>query len=169
MSKSGLISDLARCTSARYNSAVTAEFKLSLLDCDRSDPLADFFDAHAAVDCRGAVLETKFVVAARDLVAFAADLGRVPRARDASALLLGGWETERNLRLQVTRGPRSDVGVARVWMMNEEPEIDVPSRIQAEFVVPFASLSRFSLDIQQLVERRAPGDVTLTGEADGLE
>jgi len=160
---------LARWTPAGYNSAVTAELKLSLLDCDRSDPLADFFDAHAAIECRGAMLETTFVVAGRDLEVFATDLGRVPRAGDASALWLGGWETERNLRLQVTRAAPSDAGLVRVSMMSEDQESDIPRRMKTEFIVPFASLSKFSMDIQQLVERRIAGDATLTGEADGNE
>ena len=152
-----------------YNSAVTAELKLSLLDCDRSDPLADFFEARAAVDCRGVMHETSFVVAGRDLQVFATDLGRVPRAGAASAVLLGGWETERNLRLQMTRAALSDAGVVRVSMMSENPASDRPRRMETEFVVPFASLSKFSMDIQQLVERRIAGDATLTGEADGNE
>ena len=150
-------------------SAVTAEFTLHLLDCDPRDPLADFFDAHAAIACRGVRLETAFVIAGRDLRAFAGDLDQLSRTRAASALLLGGWEAERNLRLHITRAPHSDAGVARVWIMSEETEDDLPARMKTELVVPFASLSKFSMDIHQLVERRAPGEVTLTGEADGLE
>jgi hypothetical protein len=150
-------------------SAVTAEFTLRLLDCDRRDPLADFFDAHATVASRDVRLETAFVVAGRDLRAFAHDLDQVSRSGKGSALLLGGWETERHLRLHVTRADRSGAGVARVWMVNDNAENDADGRGKAEFVVPLDALSRFSMDIHQLVERREPGDLTLTGEADGIE
>jgi hypothetical protein len=148
---------------------VTAEFTLRLLDCDRRDPLADFFDAHAAVASRGMRLETAFVVAGRDLRAFADDLDQLSRNREGSALLLGGWETERYLRLHVTRAGHSAAGVARVWMVSDDSENDADGRGKAEFVVPLDALSRFSIDIHQLVERREPGDLTLTGEADGIE
>jgi hypothetical protein len=148
---------------------VTAEFKLSLLGCDRSDPLADFFDARAAITIRGASHETAFVVAGRDLQAFATDLGRFAPAGNASALLLGGWEAERRLRLQITRAGHSDAGVARVWMNSDGSADGLQSDVETEFVVPFAALTRFSMDIHQLVEQRTLGDATLTGEADGNE
>jgi len=148
---------------------VTAEFKLSLLECDRSDPLADFFDARAAITLRGVSHETAFVVAGRDLQAFATDLGRLAPGADASALLLGGWDAERCLRLQVTHAGRSDAAVARVWMDSDGPADSLRSNVETEFVVPFAALMRFSMDIHQLVEQRTLGDVTLTAEADGNE
>jgi hypothetical protein len=163
------IFDLAHRTPARYNRSVTAEFKLSLLDCDRSDPLADFFDARAAITVRGVACETAFVVAGRDLQAFATDLGRVAPAANASALLLGGWDAERCLRLQVTRAQHSDAGVARVWMDSDVSEDGLQSSMETQFVVPLAALTRFSMDIHQLVEERTLGDATLTGEADGNE
>jgi hypothetical protein len=148
---------------------VTAEFKLSLLDCDRSDLLADFFDARAAITLRGVSHETAFVVAGRDLQAFATDLGRLAPAADASALLVGGWDAERCLRLQVTRAQHSDAGVARVWMDSDVAEDGLQSSLETQFVVPLAALTRFSMDIHQLVEARTLGDATLTGEADGNE
>jgi hypothetical protein len=148
---------------------VTAEFKLSLLDCDRSDPLADFFDARAAITVRGVSHETAFVVAGRDLLAFATGLAGLAPAADASALLLGGWDAERCLRLQVTRAERSDAGVVRVWMDSDDSADSLQSNVETEFVVPLAALTRFSMDIHQLVEQRALGDATLTGEADGNE
>jgi hypothetical protein len=148
---------------------VTAEFKLSLLDCDRSDPLADFFDARAAITHPGVTQEPAYVVAGRDLQALATALGRLAPAADASALLLGGWDAERCLRLQVTRVGRSDAAVARVWMDSDGSADSLQSNVETEFVVPFAALTRFSMDIHQLVEQRALGDVTLTGEADGNE
>jgi hypothetical protein len=71
--------------------------------------------------------------------------------------------------LQVTRVGRSDAAVARVWMDSDGSADNLQSNVETEFVVPFAELTRFSMDIHQLVEQRALGDVTLTGEADGNE
>jgi len=146
---------------------VTAQFKLSLLNCDRSDPLADFFDARAAVVYRGLAGETTFfTVAGRDLQAFVADAGRLRDVAGASALLLGGWDAEKRLRLQITGAGFSGALAARVWIVHDNPAIDLQTRGVTEFVTSPDALSAFLKDIQHLVDRREPGDATLNGDAD---
>jgi hypothetical protein len=146
---------------------VTAQFTLSLLACDRDDPLADFFDARAAVAFRGSAGETTFTVAARDLEAFIADGRRILDVDGASALLTAGWEAEKCLRLQITRRGINDLFVARVWIVSDEPTIDLQTRTETEFATSPDAFSAFLRDIQHLVGRRELGDATLNGDADG--
>jgi hypothetical protein len=146
---------------------VTAQFKLSLLKCERSDPLADFFDARAAVISRDVAGETAFTVAGRDLQAFVTDASRLHVVTGASALLLGGWDAEKCLRLQITPAGFSGTSVVRVWIASDGSAADLPeSRVETEFVVPADALSAFLKDIQHLVDRRELGDTTLTGDAE---
>jgi hypothetical protein len=145
---------------------VTAQFKLSLLNCERSDPLADFFDARAAVACRGFAGETAFTVAGRDLQAFVADASRLQDVAGGSALLLGGWDSEKRLRLEITRSGFSDACVARVWIASHAPPIDLEGRVETEFVAHSDALAAFLTDIQHFVDRRELGDATLNGDAD---
>ena len=144
---------------------MTAHFKLSLLRCDASDPLADFFDARATLDCRGVTAETSFVVAGRDLAAFVSDAGRAQRGAGKPALLLGGWDAERNLRLVLVPARLSDTFETRVCMVSQTSKID-PERIESEFSAPSDAVSAFLKDIQHLVDRRELGDATLNGDAD---
>jgi hypothetical protein len=149
------------------NSAVTAQFKLSLLNCDQSDPLADFFDARAAVASRGVAGATAFfTVAGRDLQAFVVDARRLRDSAGASALLTGGWDAEKRLRLQITPVGLSDAFVARVSIVSDDAEIDVQLSAVSEFVVSPDALSVFLADIQHLVDRRELGDATLNGDAE---
>lgn len=145
---------------------MTAQFKLSLLKCERSDPLADFFDARATVACRGFSGETAFTVAGRDLTAFVADAGRLRDAAGASALLLGGWDAAKRLRLEVTGAGLSGTRVVRVCIASHGPPIDLQRRVETEFVAETDALSAFLNDIQHLVDRRELGDATLNGDAD---
>lgn len=146
--------------------AVTAQFKLSLLKCERSNPLADFFDARATVACGGFSGETAFMVAGRDLQAFVADAGRLHDVAGASALLLGGWDAEKRLRLEVTDAGLSGTCVARVCIASHGPPADLQRRVETEFVAESDALSAFLKDIQHLVDRRELGDATLNGDAD---
>lgn len=145
---------------------VTAQFKLSLLSCDRSDPLADFFDARATVSCRGVVAETSFTVAGRDLTAFVNDVGRTKHGSGTPALLLGGWEVERSLRLLLAPARLSDTFETRVSMVSHEPPIEPQSRFETEFNAPSDAVSAFLSEIQHLVDRRELGDATLNGDPD---
>jgi hypothetical protein len=149
------------------NSAVTAQFKLSLLNCDQSDPLADFFDARAAVVYRGVAGPTAlFIVAGRDLQAFVVDARRLRAVAGASALLTGGWDAEKQLRLQITAVRLSDVFAVRVCIVSDDAEIDLQPSAVSEFVVSPDALSGFLADIQHLVDRRELGDATLNGDAE---
>jgi len=145
---------------------VKSQFKLSLLTCDDRNPLADFFDARAVVSCRGFSGETAFTVAGRDLQAFVADAGRIGDSNGGTALLLGGWDAERRLRLELARATHSDAVVARVWIVAHAPPTDLPARVETEFVAHVNALSVFLTDIQHLVDRRELGDATLNGDAD---
>jgi hypothetical protein len=145
---------------------VTAQFKLSLLECERSNPLADFFDARATVACGGFSGETAFTVAGRDLQAFVADAGRLRDVAGASALLLGGWDADKRLRLEVTGAGLSGTCVVRVCIASHGPPIDLQRRVETEFVAQSDALSAFLKDIQHLVDRRELGDATLNGDAD---
>jgi hypothetical protein len=145
---------------------VTAQFKLSLLDCDHSDPLADFFEARAVVSHHAFASETEFTVAGRDLEAFVTDVRRIQQSSGASALLTGGWDAEKCLRLQITRRGFSDAFVARVSIVSDEAAIEPQGRTVTEFAVSPDALSAFLTDIHDLVDRRALGDATLNGDAD---
>jgi hypothetical protein len=145
---------------------VKSQFKLSLLSCDDRHPLADFFDARAVVSCRGFAGETAFTVAGRDLQAFVADAGRIGDPDHRAALLLGGWDAERRLRLELSRATRSDAVVARVWIVAHAPPMEPQARVETEFIAPSEALSAFLADIQHLVDRRELGDATLNGDAD---
>lgn len=145
---------------------MTAQFKLTLLRCDRGDPLADFFDARATVSLRDSTGETAFTVAGRDLYAFVTDARRIQQRLAGSALLAGGWDAEKRLRLQISRAGSSDAFQARVSMVSDEPAIDRQGRTETEFAASAEAVSRFLSDIQHLVERRMLGDATLNGDAD---
>jgi hypothetical protein len=145
---------------------VTAQFKLSLLKCERDNPLADFFDARATVACGSFSGETAFTVAGRDLHAFVADASRLHDVPGASALLLGGWDAEKQLRLEVTGAGLSGTCVARVCIASRGPPTDLQRRVETEFVAEAGALSAFLKDIQHLVDRRELGDATLNGDAD---
>ena len=145
---------------------MTAQFKLTLLRCDSSDPLADFFDARASVSRGGSTGETAFTVAGRDLHAFVTDAGRIQQAPDATALLTGGWDAEKELRLQISRVGSSDALEARVSIVSEDQANDSRAVTAAAFSTSPDALSRFLTDIQHLVERRLLGDATLDGDAD---
>ena len=157
---------LARRASARYHRAVTIQFKLTLLRCDRSDPLADFFDARASVARRGSSDETGFTIAGRDLNAFVAAARRIQRAPDATALLTGGWDVEKRFRLQISRAHSGEAFEARVSIVSDEAATDLQSRTETKFAASSDALSIFLTDIQHLVERRMLGDATLNGDAD---
>jgi hypothetical protein len=144
---------------------VTAQFKLSLLRCDPSDPLADFFDARATLDCRGVSAQTSFIVAGRDLTAFVSDAARAQRGSGKPALLLGGWDAERSLRLVLVPARLSDTFETRVCMVSQTSQAD-PERIESEFNAPSDAVSAFLKEIQHLVDRRELGDATLNGDAD---
>src|SRR5436190_1570717 len=131
---------------------VIARFTLSLLDCDRSDPLADFFDARAAVADRGSGSETAFTIAGRDLEAFVTDARRLQQANTASALLTGGWDAENRLRLQTTRAASSAAFLARVSIVSDDPATDLQSTTVTEFGSSPDGLSAFLKEIQQLVD-----------------
>lgn len=145
---------------------MTIQFKLTLLRCDRSDPLADFFDARASVARRGSTGETEFTIAGRDLHAFLADAHRIQRAPGATALLTGGWDSEKRLRLQISHAPSSDAFEARVSIVSDDEVRDLRAVTTAEFTTSPDALSIFLTDIQHLVERRMLGDATLNGDAD---
>jgi hypothetical protein len=113
---------------------VTAQFKLSLLKCDRDNPLADFFEARATVACGGFSGETAFTVAGRDLHAFVGDASRLHDVPGASALLVGGWDAEKRLRLEVTGKGLSGTCVARVCIASHGPPVDLQRRVETEFV-----------------------------------
>ena len=145
---------------------MNSQFKLSLLRCDSSDPLADFFDARATVHCRGVAAETSFTVAGRDLAAFVSDASRIQAGSGTTALLLCGWEAERSLRLVIGPARLSDTFETRVCMVNQEQPIELQSKIESEFNAPSDAVSAFLREIQHLVDRRELGDATLTGDAD---
>ena len=105
--------------------SVTALFKLSLLDCDRSDPLADFFTAHASIDSPGVAGETAFTAAGRDLHVFVADAGKMQGDVSGSAVLLGGWDAESCLRLAVSRTEAGGPVVVHVSMLAHEQSTEL--------------------------------------------
>ncbi|HEX8942235.1 MAG TPA: hypothetical protein VF785_03795 [Gemmatimonadaceae bacterium] len=145
---------------------MTAQFKLSILDCDTSDPFADFFDARASVACRGLGAQTAFTVAGRDLQAFVADAGRLREAARPSALLLGGWDAEKRLRLLITLADRSDTFETRVCILSHDDVIEADKITETEFLVRSDALSAFLTEVQHLVDRRELGDAILNGDAD---
>lgn len=145
---------------------MTAQFKLSLLDCDRSNPLADFFEARAAVSFQGSAGETAFTVAGRDLSAFVTDARRLLDVDGTSALLTAGWDVEKCLRLQIIRGEPSDALTARVSIVDDDAATDLQARTETEFATSPGALSAFLTDIQHLVGRRELGDATLNDDAD---
>jgi hypothetical protein len=145
---------------------VTAQFKLSILDCDTSDPFADFFDARASVVCRGLGAQTAFTVAGRDLQAFVADAGGLRQAARTSALLLGGWDAEKRLRLLITLADPSDTFETRVCILSHDDAIEADTRTEIEFVARSNALSTFLTEIQHLVDRHELGDAILNGDAD---
>jgi len=145
---------------------VTAQFTLSLLDCDHSDSLADFFEARAAVSFQGSAGETAFTVAGRDLLAFVTDARRVLDVKGTSALLTVGWDVEKCLRLRISRREPSDAFTARVCIVNDDAATDLQARTETEFATSPGALSAFLTDIQHLVGRRELGDATLNDDAD---
>lgn len=142
------------------------QFKLSILDCDASDPFADFFDARASIACRGLGAQTAFTVAGRDLQAFVADAGRLQQAGRRSALLLGGWDAEKRLRLLITPADRSDTFETRVCILSHDDAIEADKRTEIEFLARSTALSTFLTGIQHFVDRRELGDAILNGDAD---
>ncbi|HMA25563.1 MAG TPA: hypothetical protein VKP00_16240 [Gemmatimonadaceae bacterium] len=146
---------------------MTAQFKLSLLDCDTSDPLGDFFDARAEVVGRGLARQaTLFTVAGRDLQAFVIDARRIRDVNGASALLTGGWDAEKSLRLRITHAGSSGAFVTRVCLVSDDLATDLQTVVETEFVASRDALSAFLTDIEHLVDRRELGDATLNGDAD---
>jgi hypothetical protein len=140
---------------------VTASFSLSLQPDEQSDVASsDFLELRVAVTCRGFAGQTECTIA---------EIVELREARCDVAQLLGGWEeAQERLRLRITPAGRSGQFTARVRMADTGPRTDQWHSVETEFVCPPDDLFAFSIGVQGIIDRRAPGDAKLVGDAEAI-
>jgi hypothetical protein len=144
---------------------VPAEILFRFLPPADSGAADDFVDATAGVSCRGFAGATRFMIARRDLAAFAADVAALRNGNADQAQLIGGWDAaSERLRLQVTRAGNTDACAIRVRVANPGARTDQWDRAETQFVCSGDAVTAFAEGLTS----RGGNSVQLVGDAESM-